>query len=98
MNKLKIYIAAVVSTILTAPAALAADSISADIASNYFDANWVLINTNSQSHQPATKVFGDISSRYFDANWALTNNNGMSHSTSTVTHAEHDMILEPGED
>ena len=94
MNNLKIYIAAVVSTVLTTPAALATDSISTYAASNYFDANWTLFNTDSRPLQSQTRVFEDISTWYFDSNWFLINHSGKSHLASTATHANHDMTQE----
>ncbi len=98
MKNLKFHIAAIVPAMLATPAVLANDSISADIAGNYSDANWALINTASQPYQPGSRIFEDISSRYFDANWIAIGSNDKSHHALTVTQADIVITLEQGED
>ena len=88
MKNLKLHIATIVTGMLATHAVLATDSISADIARNYSDANWALINTASQPYQPGSRIFEDISSRYFDSNWIVISSNGKSHHALTVTPAD----------
>ena len=98
MKNLKLHIAAIVPAMLATPAVLATDSIGVDIARNYSDANWALINTASQPYQPGSRIFEDISSRYFDANWIVISSNGKSHHAFEVTQADIVLTLERGED
>ena len=98
MKNLKLHIAAIVPAMLGTPAGLGADSIGADIARNYSDANWVLINTTSQPYQPGSRIYEDISSRFFDANWIVVNGNGKSHHALTVTQADVVINLAQGGD